>query len=86
MRATDSSGSTSTVNGSVAGGEFLRNVLSGPIRLVVDPIVLHFNLDDFSALNRSHSRRRIVGIESERAISAAQIGRAHAGKRLALGR
>src|ERR1700721_228034 len=29
-----SSGLTSTVNGSVAGGEFLRNVLSGPIRLV----------------------------------------------------
>jgi hypothetical protein len=44
-----------------------------------DPIVLHLDLHDFAALDGSHRRCRIVGVESKRAIGAAQVGRAHAG-------
>ena len=40
MRATGSSGSTSTVNGSVAGGAYFRKVLLGPSRLVVTRLFL----------------------------------------------
>ena len=85
IRATGSSGSTSTVNGSVAGRRVFQKSIVGSDQIGRHPIVLHFNLHDFSALNRPHCRGRIVGIKSERAIGAAQVGRAHAGKSLSLG-
>ena len=49
------------------------------------PIVLHLDLHDFAAFDSSYGRSWIVRIKGKRAISAAQIGRAHAGKGLALG-
>jgi len=48
----------------------------------VDAVFLDLNLHHFSALDGSCRCRRIVRVESKRAVCAAQIGRAHAGKRL----
>ncbi len=48
------------------------------------PIVLHLDLNYFSAFKGSDRSCRIIGVESECAIRAAQIGRAHAGESLPL--
>src|SRR5258708_26639625 len=66
------------------GRRVLAKRVVRPYEIGRDPIVLHFDLHHFPALDRSHRRRRIVRVESEGAIRNAQIGRAHAGKRLPL--
>ena len=64
------------------GRRVLAKRIVRPDEVGRNPVVLHFHLHHFPTLDRSDCRRGIIGVERERAIRSAQIGRAHAGKRL----
>lgn len=60
----------------------LTKGIGGSNQVRCDPIVLHIDLHHFSAFHLTGGGCRIVSVESKRPVSAAQVGRPHAGKRL----